>query len=338
MSSPSDPADPTKVTRRAVLAGAAALAAGLSAATAWQTLKQPNQRVATYAVDRYDPAGLVDVLVRGIREFPDSVARIKGANVVLKPNLVEWNPARPVNTHPLLVAAVAEAFRKLDAAAVTVAEGPGHRRDTELLVEQSGLAAALADVGVPFVDLNADVAEQAALSANFTGYGTLPVARTVLAADFFVSVAKMKTHHWAGVTLSMKNLFGTVPGASVGWPKNPLHYGGIPNSIADLWLAIRPEFAIVDGIVGMEGDGPIRGTAVPMGVLVMGEQCPAVDATTARLMGINPHNIQYLAQVAGEGTISRFRIETIGDVLAPRAFALLPVFESLRTGGILGGE
>ena len=69
----------------------------------------------------------------------------------------------------------------------------------------------------------------------------------------------MKTHHWVGMTCSMKNLYGVLPGIKYGWPKNPLHVHGIPNSILDLTATIRPHFAIVDAVTAMEGDGPIMG-------------------------------------------------------------------------------
>ena len=82
----------------------------------------------------------------------------------------------------------------------------------------------------------------------------------MLTADVFISLPKMKTHHWAGATLSLKNLFGTLPGICYGWPKNELHWRGIPNSIVDIALTQTPHLAIVDGIVGMEGDGPLVGT------------------------------------------------------------------------------
>ena len=93
---------------------------------------------------------------------------------------------------------------------------------------------------------------------------------TALRADLMVSLAKMKTHHWAGATLSMKNFFGLVPGAVYGWPKNELHQVGIPESIVELNRIFHKSFAIVDGIVGMEGNGPIQGTPKQAGVLVMG--------------------------------------------------------------------
>ena len=78
--------------------------------------------------------------------------------------------------------------------------------------------------------------------------------------DLVVSLAKMKTHHWTGVTLSMKNLFGLFPGTYYGWPKNALHVAGI-EEVHPRHQRHRPPLAsaIVDGIVGMEGDGPIMG-------------------------------------------------------------------------------
>ena len=111
---------------------------------------------------------------------------------------------------------------------------------------------------------------------------------------------KMKTHHWAGVTLSMKNLFGVMPGVVYGWPKNVLHHAGIPGSILDINAAVRPHLAIVDGIIGMEGDGPIMGTPRHAGRARHGDEPPRRRRhLPARLMGINPWHVAYLASASG---------------------------------------
>jgi uncharacterized protein (DUF362 family) len=112
----------------------------------------------------------------------------------------------------------------------------------------------------------------------------LYLSKTLIEADVLVSLPKLKTHHWAGATLSLKNLFGTLPGLCYGWPKNELHWRGIPNSIVDIALTQTPHLAIVDGIVGMEGDGPLAGNAKQVGAVVMGVDLLAVDATCCRLM------------------------------------------------------
>lgn len=318
-----------ELTRRKLLVGAAAgaaLAAGVP--PAWRTLRQPRARVATLRALSYD-ADLSDLLARGIALFPETVRRFKGGRVVLKPNMVEWNAAHPINTDARLIVSAAAAFRRLGAREVVVAEGPGHHRDTELLLELTGLSELLDDV--PFVDLNVDRTGDTALPLDVTGLGSLHFPGTVLGADLLVSLPKLKTHHWVGVTLSLKNLFGTVPGAVYGWPKNVLHWAGLDRSIVDLQAALQPGFAIVDGIVGMEGDGPLMGDAKPAGVVIMGEQPTAVDATAARLMGIDPSAVGYLAAMARlGGTVSAGRIEDVGDRVPPDPFALTDRWKHIR--------
>ena len=166
--------------------------------------------------------------------------------------------------------------------------------------------------------------EQEAASPAFSPrsfYG-LPASRrylpeTLFNSDLLVSMPKLKTHHWAGVTLSMKNMFGIVPGAVYGWPKNILHWQGIDNSILDINSSLPlPQFAIVDGIVGMQGNGPLQGQAKASGVLVFGDDFVSVDASAARLMKLEPRKINYLAK-ADEflGNLAYERIEQIGEKL-----------------------
>ena len=205
--------------------------------------------------------------------------------MVLKPNLVDYIPGNAINTHPLLVLAAAESFRRLGAKSVLVAEGPGHQRDTQLVLSQSGYQQSLRDEKIRFVDLNRDELIRTPLRASYTGMKDLWLPRTVLEADFLVSMPKIKAHHWSGVTLSMKNMFGVVPGARYGWPKNILHWKGIQESILDLCATVPIHFVIADGIVAMEGNGPLNGTSRPLGKIVLADDPVAADATCARLMG-----------------------------------------------------
>ena len=226
--------------------------------------------------------------------------------------------------------AAAEVFRGWGAAGSSSAEGPGHCRDTQLVLEQSGLGDVLAESRLEFVDLNHD---DVVFVPNRLGRTTLPhlaLPATLKQADLIVSLPKMKTHHWAGVTLSMKNLFGVMPGIFYGWPKNVLHHAGIGRSILDINAAVRPHLAIVDGIIGMEGDGPIMGTPRHAGVLVMGTNLPAVDATCARLMKIDP----CAGRVPG-GSLGPARPDRRGTHRAARradrrAGAALPIARSSR--------
>ncbi len=293
--------------------------------------KPERSRVAVLAADHYGEQ-LEKKILEGLALCKVPVA---GKNVVLKPNLVEFDPHGVINTHPLLIAATISAMRSLGARSLTVAEGPGHRRDNEYLLTASGLWDVLRDFDVPYVDLNNDRSTRVTLDTSFTDFGSLYLPRTVLEADLFVSMPKMKTHHWTGATLAMKNLFGIIPGSIYGWPKNPLHYAGLPESILDINAALPGRrFAIVDGIVAMEGNGPIQGTAKHCGVLIFGDDLVAVDATAARLMELDPGKMEYLREAdAFLGNIRSAKIDQIGEDPTPLAkdFDLLGRFSDLKT-------
>jgi uncharacterized protein (DUF362 family) len=250
---------------------------------------------------------------------------VAGKRVVLKPNLVEYHRNKVINTDPRFVSAVIELFKREGAAEVVVAEGPGHWRNVQFLINESGLGDVLRRHGVRFVDLNHDEPVKVMNLGRCTGLEYLYLSRTVLSADVFVSLPKLKTHHWAGATLSLKNLFGTLPGICYGWPKNELHWRGIPNSIVDIALTHTPHLAIVDGIVGMEGDGPLNGTAKPVGAVVMGADLVAVDATCCRLMGLPPERLPTLRLAASRrlGQLREEAIPQLGEAIA----ALAQTFE-----------
>jgi len=242
---------------------------------------------------------------------------LKGKRIVLKPNLVEFDPKGVINTHPAVIEAAIASFRSLGAREVVVAEGPGHRRDNEYLLTASGVYDVINEHRVRYVDLNTDDVRLIKLRSSFTDLKQLYLPETLFNADLLVSMPKLKTHHWAGVTLSLKNMFGIVPGSIYGWPKNALHWAGIHRSILDINSSLPiPQFAIVDGIVGMEGNGPLQGQAKQSGVLILGEDLVAVDATAARLMKIEPRKIDYL-EIADRflGNISYEKIELVGERL-----------------------
>ncbi len=309
-----------KLTRRAFLklGGSAVLGAvlGTAGVRLWGQFKQPRAAVTILRAPDYT-ADLEGILRRGLSLYPHFLRRLRGARVLLKPNLIEFYDAHRVNTHPLFVAGVIQALRALGAGQIIVGEGPGHRRDTEALLELSGLQDVLQHLRVPFVDLNLDTTVAVPLRANYTRLGTLHLPRSVMQADLVISLPKLKTHHWAGVTLSMKNLFGVVPGVRYGWPKNVLHWAGIANSVVDICLAVQPAFAIVDGIEGMEGDGPLYGDTVRAGLILMGDNLPAVDATATRVMGLYPERVSYLLMMlAHGGTLASGQIQQLGERIA----------------------
>jgi uncharacterized protein (DUF362 family) len=297
-------------------------------------LRQPPPQSAVHIARVGDyQSDLASILQRQYAAFRERVP-LAGKRVVLKPNLVEYHRDKVINTNPQVVAAAVELCRREGAAEVLVAEGPGHWRNVEYLVQASGLGDVLRHYQVPFIDLNHDEPVKTVNLGRLTRLDHLYLSRTVAAAEVLISLPKLKTHHWAGATLSLKNLFGTLPGICYGWPKNELHWRGIENSIVDIALTRTPDLAIVDGIIGMEGDGPLNGTAKPFGALIMGCDLVAVDATCCRLMQLDPQKIGYL--VLGHqrklGLLREEQIPQLGEPIADLAqpFETVPHCQTLR--------
>jgi len=244
--------------------------------------------------------------------MPDVV----GKRVLVKPNLIDVIEGRPVTTSPAVVAAVLDILAEMGAGEVIVGDGPGFRRHAWPVVEASGLAQVLSERRTRFVDLNYDSCRPvAAPGAWFLKERQVWLPRHVLEADLIVSVPKLKTHHWAGVSLSLKNLFGIVPGSRYGWPKNMLHINGIPLSILGLYEIVRPVVAVVDGVVGMEGDGPLFGSAVPHELLAVGADPVAVDTVCAGLMGYALEEVYHLFLADWAGVGQGKKIETRGAIV-----------------------
>ena len=325
------------VTRRSVLAAGGLAAAGLltaSAAKAW-----PGTRASVFLAknQRYD-GSLVATIRDGLLACGLDGAALAGKRVLLKPNLVEPSRAIPhMTTHPAVIVAAAEVFRTWGAT-VNVGEGPGHVRDTEVALIESGVGEALTDGSLDFADLNYERVAWRRNRGKHSKLRGLYLPESVVSADLVVSLPKMKTHHWVGVTAAMKNLYGVIPGIKYGWPKNVLHHNGIPQTVADINQTLPRVIGIVDGIDCMEGDGPILGSRKHMGLMAVGTSLPALDATIARIMGLVPERIGYLALASRRlGPIAENRIEQRGEawrsLVDPFHVIDQPFLQKLRARG-----
>ncbi len=273
--------------------------------------RKGRSKVALIAAKSYD-----EDLVSLLEEYAPKVELpdLSGKRVVIKPNMVEFKPDKPITTNPMVLTALINFLKKQGVSEVVVAEGPGHMRDTEFLMDATGLGKAASDAGCDFVDLNLDDLVKVPNVCGFNGLKHFYMPRTIMEADAVISLPKLKMHHWVGVTCSMKNLFGTVPGRKYGWPKNLLHIKGIRDSIIDLVHIVKPVYTLVDAIVSMEGDGPINGTALETGFLALGTDLAAVDSTCVRITSVSPEELSYIA-LAGlvVGNIEESMIDIVGE-------------------------
>jgi len=133
--------------------------------------------------------------------------------------------------------------------------------------------------------------------------------KTVANADAIIAMPVMKTHMNTAVTLGMKVLFGILPER-----KKSRYHPKLDHVIVDIASALKPRLAIIDGTIGMEGEGPFKGDPVELGVVIAGNNVVSTDACAAAVMGIDPSSIEHL-RLASEkrlGTINLDEIEVRG--------------------------
>lgn len=301
----------TSSRRKFLIAGSAVAAATASAAYLHDVTAREQVFIARH--QKYD-GNLVATIRDGLVACGFDPAQVRGKRVLLKPNLVEPSRLAPhMTTHPAIIQAAAEVFRQWQAS-VTVGEGPGHVRDTEHALIESGVLEALTDSRLTFEDLNYQEIRAVRNRGKACNLREFYFPQAVIEADFVVSMPKMKTHHWMGMTGAMKNLYGVIPGIKYGWPKNVLHFNGIPQTVFDINASVGKTLTIVDAIDCMEGDGPILGTPKSMGLVVVGTNLVSVDATLARLMDIIPERIPYLELAKNRlGPLDEKRIQQRGE-------------------------
>ena len=125
-----------------------------------------------------------------------------------------------------------------------------------------------------------------------------------------ISAAKLKTHADTGVTLGMKNMFGLLPDKF----KGKYHLKGISKVLVDINTVLKPALTVIDGFVGMEGQGPIDGTPIQMNLIIAGTDPVATDATACRIMGFNPHEIKHIRKAYEKG-LGSSEAQIVGEKL-----------------------
>lgn len=238
---------------------------------------------------------------------------VRGKRILVKPNLLDQVNDYQAVTSAKLIGAILDLLINHGAQNIVVGDGSAFRRDTRSVLESSRMAVELEKRAVGFVDLNYDeLVRVRARDGWIRDAKYLWLPRTAMEADWILSVPKLKTHHWAGVTLSLKNLLGIIPGSRYGWPKNIIHMNGINPTILGLYQSIPAVISLVDGIIGMEGNGPLFGNPVQHGLLAAGSDPLAVDIICAKLMGFDPNTIPHLFGAAWAGIGQSEKVNTRG--------------------------
>lgn len=239
--------------------------------------------------------------------------------VMIKPNFVTcYHPLAA--THVDAVRGVLDFIRPLVDGDIVVAEGAA-MGPTAVGFWRYGYRALKREYGVRLANLNRGRTVKVEVRGRGGATRHVPVAGMAVDADCRISVAMLKTHDTVVATLTYKNMaMGAVSGI---FNKRKMHqgYAEINRSLSMMAPRVFPHVAVIDGMTGMEGDGPARGTPVPMGVALAGTDFVAVDAAGAHLMGIDPYDMGYLWQCheAGLGEARLDNIEVVGEEASAHA-------------------
>jgi uncharacterized protein (DUF362 family) len=229
--------------------------------------------------------------------------------VLIKVNFITdktWDTG--ATTDPILVEAI---IKKLEALPVTlyVVESDATITNADKAFEKTGMKEMCRRNGVEWLNLRY-VKDKVKLDIPKGKALQKIIVPRLVTESAVVSAAKLKTHLNTTVTLGMKNMFGLLPDKF----KGKYHMKGISQVLVDINTVLKPAFTVIDGFVGMEGEGPIDGTPVQMNLIIAGKDPVATDATAARVMGFNPYEITHIRKAYEKG-IGRSEAKIIGEKL-----------------------
>ncbi|MBN1520508.1 MAG: DUF362 domain-containing protein [Spirochaetales bacterium] len=273
----------------------------------------------------YDQAAVDRAVAEAARAA--GLPSMTGATVLLKPNLLlASDPIRAATTHPAVVRAAARAVKAAGAARVLVGDSPGWQALSSV-AGKTGMQDVIASEGLLWADFSDPV------TVDLPGGGMMrrfELAKAVADADIVVNLPKLKTHGLMYYTGAVKNLFGCVPGLR----KSAFHLrfpgrADFARMLADLYLAVKPAFCVMDAVVGMEGPGPNNGKPRDIGLILAAKNGFDLDWIAAGVIGYNPADVPYLAVAAGDTRygFEPSAIKTVGEDPARR---VVPHFQRVR--------
>jgi len=246
------------------------------------------------------------------------------SKVLIKPNIVR-NQEPPDTTDPAIVEALINIIKRKNPSVIWIADGSGEGNTLENF-KSLGYLSVAERTGAVLVDLNFGNMINVSVPGGGVIFNSFLFNRLVMEADVFISLACMKTHSQAVVTLTMKNLIGIAPGSVYGYPPSPtkwiLHEKAgekgdqyMAGVIVDLCRARKIDLAIIDGRIAMEGEGPHEGDPVKLDLLIVGADPVATDTVASAIMGFDPEKVPtlHLANQLGLGTNNLHEIEIKGE-------------------------
>lgn len=252
--------------------------------------------------------GPVEITRRVLQIIGDDVEKALEAKkpILVKPNYINMqHPSTGITTDSRVIEGIIRFLRSQSTEEIIIGEGCGFG-DTFQAFKVAGVDRVAEKYNVKLVDLNKDAFVKVHPSDPFS-LKTIRVAKTAL-ESVIISVPKLKPHRIAKVTLSLKNMMGTLAS------KGSMHRGRLSKNIVDLASTVRPSLSVVDGIIAGEGH-ETSGNPVQMDIVIAGSDPVAVDAVGASIMDIPPADVKHLvyAEQKGLGTCNLEEIEVLGS-------------------------
>ena len=231
--------------------------------------------------------------------------------VLIKVNFITtmtWDTG--ATTDPVVVEALIQRLKKLPVE-IYVVESDATMTNADKAFEATGMMEMCKQYGVQCLNLRNEKDKVKIPVPNNECLKDITVPR-IVTESAIISAAKMKTHMATKVTLGMKNMFGLLPDKF----KAKYHAKGISKVIVDINAVLKPNLTVIDGFVAMEGKGPTDGDPVKMDLIIAGKDPVATDATAARVMGIDPHEISHIRTANQKGLGNIDDIDVVGSKLS----------------------
>jgi uncharacterized protein (DUF362 family)/Pyruvate/2-oxoacid:ferredoxin oxidoreductase delta subunit len=270
-----------------------------------------STKVVVYNAD-YDKELLKEKIKKALDYF--NLPNLEGKKILIKPNLLmSAPPEKAITTHPILIESLIEVLKEKGVKDIFIGDTPGNTStNIDHLYRITGLKEVAERQGVNLINLYT----YGVINIKSDIAGEIPITKFIKEVDYVINVPKLKTHTFMLMTCAIKNTFGLVPGMN----KSRMHAIAInPESFAqilvDIFKEVNPLINIVDGIIGMEGEGPSAGNPRKFGKLIIGDDAVAVDVISSIILGYSPQEIytNLIAYKKGLGEIDIEKIEVIGE-------------------------
>jgi uncharacterized protein (DUF362 family)/Pyruvate/2-oxoacid:ferredoxin oxidoreductase delta subunit len=214
-----------------------------------------------------------------------------GNRVLLKPNLLAIRPPEDaVTTHPAVVSAMCELVSELGGIPI-IGDGSGIVRPgfttTSQAFKISGIEAVASRYGAELINFETYGYAEVDVPGG-RQFSRLYISKAVLEADIIISLSKLKTHELTLYTGAVKNFFGIIPQKNRKQAHSLEDRDKFGEAVVDIYSIVKPHLAVMDGVVGMEGNGPSNGKPIFAGVIMASYDCVALDIVASELIGIDP--------------------------------------------------